>query len=74
MIADTQETQVYFGVRAGVDFSALLGRGVFNRKRDAILHAEGFQAYQVWRYVDRNGERYSEEIICERDPLACVRA
>ena len=68
------DSQVYYGVKAGSDFSALLGRGVFNLKRDAIECANRFPAFQIWRYEDRWGKRYSEELTRERDPLACIRA
>ena len=67
-------TQIYYGVKAGPDFSVLLSRGVFELKRNAIACAEKFPAFQVWRYVDKDGKRYSEELILELDPLACVRA
>lgn len=68
------DSQIYYGVKAGSDFSALLGRGVFNLKRDAIECAERFPAFQVWRYEDRGGKRFCEELIRELDPLGCVRA
>jgi hypothetical protein len=66
--------QIYFGVKAGPDFSILLSRGVFDLKRDAIACAEKFPAFQVWRYVDKDGKRFSEELVREIDPLACIRA
>ena len=68
------DSQIYYGVKAGSDFSALLGRGVFNLKRDAMDCAERFPAFQVWRYEDRGGKRFCEELVQELDPLECVRA
>ena len=68
------DSQIYYGVKAGSDFSALLGRGVFNLKRDAMDCAERFPAFQVWRYEDRGGKRFCEELVRELDPLGCVRA
>jgi hypothetical protein len=69
----TPAIRIYYGVKAGCDFSALIGRGVFDIKRDAVAIAECFPAFQVWRFEDHNGKRYSCELVRERDPLACVR-
>jgi hypothetical protein len=70
----TPPSQIYYGVKAGSDFSALIGRGVFDLRRDAIACAEKFPAFQVWRYEDKDGKRFSEELVREIDPLACIRA
>ena len=56
----------YYGVKAGADPTALLGRGVFDLLRDAKSEANKYPVHEIWAY-DENEKG-------ERTRTVCVRA
>ena len=63
-----KDLYIYYGLRAGIESDALIGRGVYDRLKDAKEAAKPYRAYEITRFAEAQGLPRVSRVVEKLEP------